>query len=347
MIRYSYLLVLLFVSLIFSCKKEEQIYEKVPVAFNKPSNFPEPTYNFKNNPLTDKGIELGKRLFYDGNLSSDGTVSCGFCHEQTFAFTHHGHQFSHGVEGREGSRNTPPVQNMAFQTHFSWDGGTSHLDMFPIIPITNENEMDETVSNVVKKLKKDASYKKMYQLAFDNGKINAENTFKALSQFMIIMISANSKYDKYVRKEKGGEFTQQEKRGLTVFKQKCAVCHKTDLFTDNTFKNNGLPISPVLKDTGRMQTSFDEKDKYKFKVPSLRNIQVTAPYMHDGRFLTLMAVLNFYSEGVEETENLDPILKNNGKYLGIKLTESEKNDIIAFLKTLTDDEFLENKQFAP
>lgn len=343
----NHFFVLLVFALFFSsCNSEEEVYTKIPVAFEKPSNFPEVTYNFENNPLTDKGIALGKKIFFDGVLSSDGTTSCASCHEQTFAFTHHGHQFSHGVDGKIGTRNTQPIQNMAFQTHFAWDGATAHLDMFPIVPITNEKEMNETVSNVVEKLKKKAPYKEMFASAFDDGKITAENTFKALSQFMLIMVSSNSKYDKYVRNEEGGTFTQQEKNGLAIFKQKCATCHQTDLFTDNSFRNNGLPIDAQLQDVGRMRTSFDEKDKYKFKVPSLRNIQVTAPYMHDGRFLTLEAVLNFYTDGVTETENLDPILKSNGK-LGITLTEQEKLDVIVFLKTLTDDTFLSDKRFEP
>lgn len=337
---------ILAILLLISCQKEES-YQNLPVAFQKPSNFPEPTYNFNNNPLTEKGIELGKRLFFDGDLSSDGTVSCGFCHEQAFAFTHHRHQFSHGVEGRIGTRNSQPIQNMAFQKFFAWDGATAHLDMFPIVPITNEKEMDETVANVILKLKNKKGYKAMFKAAFENGEINTENTFKALSQFMIIMVSSNSKYDKYVRGEKGGNFTKEEKAGLKIFKEKCAICHKTDLFTDDSFRNNGLPINPNINDKGRAVTAFDEKEKYKFKVPSLRNVQVTGPYMHDGRFYTLEAVLDFYDEGVTDTENLDPILKHTDGTLGIKLSSEEKQNIITFLKTLTDYEFLEDKRFEP
>ncbi|MCG8183358.1 cytochrome-c peroxidase [Tenacibaculum piscium] len=343
--NYFFVLVV-FVSLFSACSEKENVYTKMPVAFEKPSNFPEPTYDFQRNPLTDKGIALGKKIFYDGVLSSDGTTSCASCHEQTFAFTHHGHQFSHGVDGREGTRNTPPIQNMAFQKHFAWDGATSHLDMFPIVPITNPNEMDETVSNVIEKLKKKAPYKKMYEEAFDNGEITSENTFKALSQFMLTMVSANSKYDTYIRNETDSNFSSEEKKGLKIFQQKCATCHQTDLFTDDSFRNNGLSIDPKIQDVGRMETAFDSKEKYKFKVPSLRNIQVTAPYMHDGRFLTLEAVLNFYSDGVQNTENLDPILKHNG-ILGIPLTTQEKQAIIVFLKTLTDDTFLTDKRFEP
>nr|BFF39166.1 hypothetical protein BACY1_09710 [Tenacibaculum mesophilum] len=188
------------------------MYTNVELAFEQPSNFPEPHYNLSSNPITEKGFELGKKLFYEGKLSSDGVVSCAFCHQQKFAFTHHGHQLSHGVEDRVGTRNTPPIQNMAFQKQFSWDGAAFHLDIFPIIPITNPVEMDETVTNILEKLQQDAAYRKLFSQAFEDGEINADNTFKAMSQFMLMMVSANSKYDKYVRVEKGGEFSEQEKK---------------------------------------------------------------------------------------------------------------------------------------
>ncbi|MGQ3677427.1 cytochrome-c peroxidase [Tenacibaculum discolor] len=339
------LMIVLLVCSFFSCKKEE-VYTNVELAFEKPSNFPEPHYNLSSNPITEKGFELGKKLFYEGKLSSDGVVSCAFCHQQKFAFTHHGHQLSHGVEDREGTRNAPPVQNMAFQKQFSWDGAAFHLDVFPIIPITNPVEMDETVTNILEKLRQDAAYRKLFSQAFEDGQVNADNTFKAMSQFMLMMVSANSKYDKYVRVEKGGEFSEQEKKGLELFKAKCASCHTSDLFTDDAFRNNGLPVNPEINDLGRMTVTLLEDDKYKFKVPSLRNIELTAPYMHDGRFGSLKSVLNFYATGVQETQNLDPILKKEDGTTGISLNEQEKEDIIVFLKTLTDEEFITDKRFA-
>lgn len=329
----------------FSCKKEE-IYTNVPLVFEQPFNFPEPHYDLTSNPITEKGFELGKKLFYEGKLSSDGVVSCGFCHQQKFAFTHHGHQLSHGVEDRVGKRNAPPVQNMAFQKQFSWDGAAFHLDLFSIIPITNSVEMDETVTNILQKLQNDATYKDLFNEAFEDGQINADNTFKALSQFMLMMVSANSKYDKYVRGEQGGDFSEQEKSGLQLFKNNCASCHTSDLFTDDAFRNNGLPVNPAVNDEGRMVVTLLEEDKYKFKVPSLRNIELTAPYMHDGRFGSLSSVLNFYASGVQETPNLDPLLKDENGILGIPLNEQEKEDIITFLKTLTDEEFITDKRFA-
>ncbi|CAL2089426.1 cytochrome-c peroxidase [Tenacibaculum sp. 190524A02b] len=339
------IILLLSVCFLFSCKKEE-IYTEVKLVFEKPSNFPEPYYDLNSNPITEKGFELGKKLFYEGKLSSDGVVSCGFCHQQKFAFTHHGHQFSHGVEDRKGKRNAQPIQNMAFQKQFSWDGAAFHLDLFPIIPITNPDEMDESVTNVLNKLREDASYRELFTQAFDDGQITADNTFKAMSQFMIMMVSADSKYDKYVRGEKGGVFSDKEKKGLKLFKDKCASCHSSDLFTDDSFRNNGLPINSSINDLGRMTVTLLEEDKFKFKVPSLRNVELTAPYMHDGRFGSLESVLNFYENGVRETENLDPILKKKDGTLGVALNKQEKEDIISFLKTLTDEKFITDKRFA-
>ena len=158
-----------------------------------------------------------------------------------------------------------------------------------------------------------------------------------------MMVSANSRYDKYVRNE-GGVLTAQELEGMGLFQEKCASCHITDLFTDSAFRNNGLPPNPYLNDLGRETVTGFRYDRYKFKVPSLRNVEKTAPYMHDGRFGSLESVLNFYATGVHNTENLDPLLNNNG-VPGIPLTEDEKAAIIAFLKTLTDEEYINNPLF--
>ena len=310
-----------------------------------PDNFPEINYDLSANPPTKNGVELGKKLFYDGKLSANGFISCGFCHEQRFAFTHHGHQFSHGIDDLEGTRNAPAIQNMAFQTEFAWDGATSHLDLFPIIPITNEVEMGETMTNVLSKLQADSEYQRLFASAFEDAEVSNENFLKALAQFMVTMISSNSKYDKYVRNEEGGEFSDLEKEGLAVFESKCATCHATDLFTDNSFRNNGLPPYPGIDDIGRAEVSGSAADNYKFKVPSLRNVAITAPYMHDGRFGSLQSVLNFYNSGVQESKTLDPILKQNER-LGIVLTTDEREALIAFLNTLTDNEFLEDERFA-
>lgn len=330
--------------LLVACSKEEK--ENYALEVNIPNNFPAMVYNLETNPITKNGFELGKKLFYDGKLAADNIISCGFCHEQSYAFTHHGHQISLGVFDNAGTRNAQPIQNMAFQKEFMWDGAAIHLDLQPIIPLTSDLEMGETIGNVIKKLKADKRYPKDFKAAFTDGKINSENIFKALSQFMVMMISGDSKYDKVVRNEDNLIFTNEEQQGYLLFQNTCAQCHSGELFTDQTYKNNGLPIHPKYNDEGRKKVTELESDKYKFKVPSLRNIEHTAPYMHDGRFNSLESVLNFYSSGVTHTQNLDPKLIQTDGTLGISLNEAEKSQLVAFLKTLTDDTFLTDKRFS-
>ncbi|WP_396189240.1 cytochrome-c peroxidase [Flavobacterium sp.] len=331
--------------MVCGCSNDDDEYQNVPLSFQVPSNFPELTYDLSNNPLTQKGFELGKKLFYDGRLSSDGIVSCGFCHIQADAFTHHGHSFSHGVGDNIGTRNTPPIQNLAFQTAFMWDGATTHLDLQPIIPLTSPIEMNGSFSQIIAMMKADPVYVKLFKQAFSDGQINSENMLKALGQFMVMAVSSNSRFDKFRRNEPGGVLSEDELEGYAIFNQKCASCHATDLFTDNSFRNNGLSINPQINDVGHYRVTELLQDKYKFKVPSLRNIEKTAPYMHDGRFYTLEAVLNHYSNGVQNNLNLDSSLNTNGT-LGIPLTNDQKAKIIAFLKTLTDQQFLTDPKFA-
>ncbi|AWM14275.1 cytochrome-c peroxidase [Flavobacterium sediminis] len=329
-----------------SCSSDSEAeYQNIPINYQAPSNFPPMAYDLTNNPLTEKGFELGKKIFYDGRLSSDGTISCGFCHIQENGFTHHGHNFSHGVGEAIGRRNAPAVQNMAYQTLFMWDGATEHIEMMPMIPILSEIEMNGNFVDIITMMQNDSDYQKLFKQAFEDGAINSENMLKALAQFMTMLTSSNSRFDKYRRNESGGDLTVDELEGYDLFNQKCASCHATDLFTDNSLRNNGLPINPAINDLGHYDITEQEVDKYKFKVPSLRNIEVTAPYMHDGRFYTLEAVLNHYQNGIVNTENLDPALSDNGS-LGIPLTEDEKVKIIAFLKTLTDNEFLTDSRFS-
>lgn len=313
--------------------------------FYKPENFPEPIYDFSKNPVTDEGFELGRKLFYDGKLSRDGTISCAECHSQTYAFTHHGHSISHGIDDKIGTRNAPAVQNTAFMNLFFWDGGVFDLDFFSVAPIVNPVEMDEELGNVLDKLRATEDYPEMFKAAYGSEEITTERFLKALSQFMNSLVSANSKYDKFVRNEPGGEFTDAEISGLSIFKTKCASCHATDLFTDGSFRNNGLQIYARDPDLGRAIITENADDNYKFKVPSLRNIGYTAPYMHDGQFLSLNQVLEHYDNGVYDSKTLDPELKKDG-VLGIPLTDDEKTDLLAFLKTLDDPTFIKNTAFA-
>ena len=339
-------IIIIMASLLFiSCSKDEdykEINEKLD--FKAPSNFPALVQDINNNYPTQKGFELGRRLFYDADLSADGTVSCSFCHEQAFAFTHHGHALSHGINDQEGIRNAPAVQNLAFMNDYFYDGASNSIEMLSIVPIYNPVEMAETLEGISAKLKKDKSYVQLFSQAFDGGDVTTGNILKALGQFMTMMVSANSRYDKYVRNEPGGTMSSQELQGMQVFAQKCASCHKTDLFSDGSFRNNGLPPNANLDDRGREVVTGFPADRYKFKVPSLRNAALTAPYMHDGRFGSLESVLNFYTSGIKDSETLDPLLSQNG-VLGLSLSQDEKAAVIAFIKTLTDDEFIANPLF--
>lgn len=310
-----------------------------------PSNFPAPVYDFSGNPVTQAGFELGRKLFYDPALSRDNTISCGSCHIQYSAFTHHGHRVSHGIDGLLGKRNAPAIQNLAWGTTFFWDGGVPLLDLVPLNPIVNPVEMDESPAKVLEKLRQHPEYPGMFKKAFGSEEINTSRFLQAMSQFMVSLVSANARYDKYVRQEAGGTLNAEELAGLNTFRQKCAGCHKGDLFTDNSFRNNGLK-NDFSHDGGRYTASLLDPDLGKFKVPSLRNVDKTAPYMHDGTYYSLEAVLEHYAGGVQESPTLDPLLRNTDGTRGIALSATEQKNIIAFLKTLTDEEFLRDTRFS-
>jgi len=342
----KHFIVLLFMGLfIIACKKSEPLIEKFEnfIGFQKPANFPEPVYNFANNKITTDGFELGRMLFNEPRLSRNNTITCGSCHIQSSAFTQHGHDVSHGIDDRLGTRNSPPIMNLAWSKAFNWGGGVFDLDTQPITPITTHEEMDENLENVYNKLRAMPKYTNKFKAAFGTEEINTSRFMKALSQFMLMCISSNSKYDKVMRKEGGVSFTADELQGYNLVKEKCASCHSEPLFTDGSFRNNGLGISAV-NDKGLYVATLIETDKYKFKVPSLRNLKYTAPYMHDGRFLSLNAVLEHYNSEVLATQNLDPILK--GSKLGITLSANDKTKITAFLNTLNDEEFIKNPLLA-
>lgn len=328
------------VLLVYGCNKH---FKDGFTRFKNPSHFPAPVYHFSSNPVTREGFELGRKLFYEPRLSRNNSISCGTCHIQSAAFTHHGHDVSHGIDDRLGNRNSPPIMNLAWNTHFFWDGGVFDLDLQPIVPITNHVEMDESVDNVLNKLRAHPDYPKLFKKVFGTAEINSARMMQALSQFMLQCVSTGSKYDS-LRQQKGATFTPSERAGYAFFQQHCNSCHAEPLFTDNSFRNNGIGAGPN-KDEGRYLITLQQTDRYKFKVPSLRNVAHTAPYMHDGRFLTLSAVLDHYRKGVQRTPNLDPLLQQESSP-GIAMTDSEKNQLIAFLQTLTDKNFLTNKQLA-
>lgn len=312
-----------------------------PVSFYVPEGWPAPVYTFKGNELTQDGFELGRQLFYETRLSRDNTVSCGSCHQQFAAFSMLDHPQSHGIDGKFGTRNAPALHNIAWHPAFFWDGNEPSLDNFPIHPINNPVEMDEKIENVVAKLAADERYRQLFKKAYGSETVNQERIFKALAQFQAAMISSGSKYDKYVRGEDGGSMTEQELKGLALFREKCASCHKEPLFTDFSYRNNGLTVSTVYNDSGRAMITKRAGDMYKFKVPSLRNVALSRPYMHDGRFNTLEEVIDHYRTGIHQSPTLDSTLQ-----AGITLTDQDKKDIISFLNTLTDNDFIKDQRFS-
>jgi cytochrome c peroxidase len=199
--------------------------------------------------------------------------------------------------------------------------------------------MDETMAHVVEKLQKSDKYKALFIKAFDTDKITGQLTLKALSQFLLMLTTSNSKYDKVIRNEE--KFTEMEQKGYNLFKTNCASCHKEPLFTNGSFENNGLAIDTTLNDLGRMKITGDLKDKQKFKVPTLRNIQYTFPYMHDGRFQTLTEVIRYYNFNIQHSKTLAKELRKP-----MNLSDDDRTDLVAFLKTLTDKDFLLNKRFS-
>ncbi len=304
-----------------------------------PQGFPQPVYDYSGNPLTVDGFKLGRKLFHDPILSRDNSTSCESCHQQFAAFAHLDHPVSHGIDNQFGTRNSPSLFNLIWHSSFMWDGGINHIEVQPIAPITNPIEMDETLANVIIKLKNHPEYPKLFKKAFGTDSITTQLMLRAFAQFMGMMISYNSKYDKHIRGET--ELTPQESNGLNIFRTKCASCHKEPLFSDFSFRNNGLDdVFPT--DSGRAHITALPEDIGKFKVPSLRNVAVSRPYMHDGRFQTVSQCIDHYRFHVKPSLTLDPLLTN-----GISLTESEKQDLLQFLNTLTDYEFINDPRFKP
>ncbi|MBT6438326.1 MAG: c-type cytochrome [Flavobacteriales bacterium] len=314
-------------------------FKPTPIKIEYPSSWPKPVYNFDNNPLTQEGIDLGRKLFYDPILSIDGSISCSNCHLSYTAFTHVDHPLSHGVNDSIGIRNSPALMNLAWHNSFMWDGAVNHLDVQALAPISHPAEMDEDINNIIRKLIGHSTYRESFYKAFQDSTITGEHLLKAISQFELTLISCNSKYDSVMLKTQ--VFSMQEERGYELFKKDCSSCHAEPFFTNNQFENNGLPINPILLDLGRYNITKKKTDSLKFKVPTLRNIEFSYPYMHDGRFKSISEVLNHYTNNIKVSNTLSNKLKSE-----IKLTSNQKVDLTAFLLTLTDKKFLFNKDFS-
>lgn len=334
-----------------ACRKEKQeqlVYAPTPVTISIPvyvkkyvGDLPDPI----DNKLTKEGIALGRMLFYEKMLSNDNSMSCAGCHKQVNAFDDP-RPFSKGTNGALGGRNAMAIINSAWGKQFFWDGRRNSLEGQAHDPVTNPIEMASKWTDVVKKLQASKTYPDLFFLAFGTRTIDSDLCTKAIAQFERTLVSFNSKFDKYYYLKDTSVFSQQEKNGLAIFigKGMCNNCHLMNtLLTDGEFKNNGLDINPA--DAGLMKFTGNESDRGKFKVPTLRNIEVTAPYMHDSRFATLEDVVNFYSSGIKQTSpNIDDHMPDFGN--GLNLSGEEKSDLVAFLKTLTDPDFLKDKNFS-
>ena len=314
-------------------------YKPDPIDFKIPPGWPKPPNNiFTKNKLTEQGFQLGKKLFYDGDLSKDGNISCASCHQQFAAFATYDHDLSHGVNNTFSKRNAPGLFNLAWMKEFQWDGAISHIELQPLAPITAENEMGENLDSIVFKIKKDTAYRRMFKATFGDQVITSQRILKALAQFTGSLVSANSKYDKVKRGE--ATFTLYEQRGYNIYKEKCSGCHTEPLFTDYSYRNNGLAMGKI-NDLGRYNITQDPNDSFKFKVPSLRNIQVTFPYMHDGRIYSVPQVIDHYTSKIDVSQHsLDPLLKNR-----LQISRQEKSDLTYFLYALTDSTFLKDQRF--
>lgn len=340
-----------------------------PYPFTIPDYFPQPDLP-RDNPLTEEGVELGRRLFFEPLLSVNNSQSCASCHQVEAAFSDH-KAVSTGAAGASGTRNAMGLFNLAWKSSFFWDGRAASLCEQVSQPIQNPIEMDESLSNVIAKLAtaeapnpepqapeklqipnfNQTSYKSLFEKAFGTPEITTDRIARALEQFLLVQTSYDSKFDRVLRGE--AQFTKDEQRGFELFHTEydprheqygadCFHCHGGPLFKSQKFANNGLDSE--FKDLGRFLVTHKDGDEGKFAVPSLRNVEVTAPYMHDGRFNTLEEVVDHYATGVKRSATLDPNLaKHPGG--GVPLSAADKRALVAFLKTLTDERFRENPNF--
>lgn len=358
----SHILVFILVSSLISCKKEEETSpsednngqrKTTPYVLEIPKGFPSLDVD-----LTQEGVQLGRMLFYDPILSKDSSLACAGCHLQQFGFIDEGKKFSLGVDQAEGTRNSMPLFNLVYHSSFFWDGRSSSLEEQALDPVPNPIEMNLSWDEAEIRLNRHPTYPGLFKQAFGTKAITRELVSEAIAQFETILISGNSRYDKAIQ----GELflTDAESNGLEIFNTEprtkpsdkpggdCFHCHSpgNNLFMDGLFRNNGLDSE--LTDLGRGAITNQSEDNGKFKTPSLRNVEYTAPYMHDGRFETLEEVIEFYDHGIQiNSPNIDPTMtKNGGIGSGLQLTEQEKKDLIAFLKALSDPDFIKNEAFS-
>lgn len=352
----KYLLPLFGLILVFlACKKDKVEYTPTPYELKIPSHFPDMIIP-EDNPMTVEGVELGRRLFYETKLSGDNSISCATCHAASSGFSDP-NQFSLGIDGLVGDRNSMALINVGWNQSFFWDGRAKTLEEQVLQPVENPIEMHEKWSKVVGKLNADVSYRNMFFKAFNTYEIDSLNAAKALAQFIRTMISGESKFDVIYKNENGiplssndlaiwATVTPSELAGYDLFKSlngaDCFHCHNGPLMQVQKFSNNGLDA--IFTDLGRGKVTGNPNDNGKFKVPTIRNIALTAPYMHDGRFATLEDVIDHYSHGVQMSSTIDPLIEYAAQG-GVQLDAQEKDLLIQFLHTLTDYNFINNPEF--
>lgn len=321
--------------LLFACAKEPGlVLETALVAI--PKGFPELTFP-ADNELTSERWSLGKKLFFDPILSRDQSISCASCHHPELGFTD-GHRFSEGVEGRTGTRNAPSLANIGYHPYYTREGGVPTLEMQILVPIQEHAEFDFNILLIADRMKEDSNYVRASWAAYGRGPDPFVIT-RAISSFERTIISGDSRYDRFIN---GGneQLSSSERQGRDLFfddKLSCARCHAGFNFTNYAFENNGL--YKEYTDPGRFRLTGEEADRALFKVPSLRNVAITGPYMHDGSLATLREVVEHYNSGGKNHPHKSHLIKP------LNLTETEKTDLIAFLGTLTDHSFLTDEKF--
>ncbi|AKQ68372.1 Cytochrome c551 peroxidase [Myxococcus hansupus] len=323
---------------------EEAAPRVLPVGF---SFLPAP----EDNPLTPEGVALGRWLFHSPRLSGNGQVSCATCHDQAHAFSVPEALTTRGVSGRPLARHAPTLINLAWAEGLFWDGGARNLESLSLAPLTHPDEMGQSdLAGMMEALAQDASVARQFEAAFGDGPPTLGHLLRALAQYQRTLVSARSRYDAWRRGETGALLTAQERQGLDLVRTRCAPCHDGELFTDNAFHNNGLDAhfgEGEDESRGRGRVTLREEDAGRYKTPTLRNVAVSAPYMHDGRFATLEDTLRHYRQGVVPSPTLDTALLRDGEAPGIPLNDAEVSAVLAFLHTLTDASFLSEVSLGP
>jgi cytochrome c peroxidase len=318
-------------------KEETMTPLHIPALMEIPKGFP-PLDEPEGNEFTAERWALGKRLFFDPVMSLDSTISCASCHQPALAFSDEV-AFSPGVENRPGVRNAPPLFNLAYHPYFTREGGVPTLEMQVLVPIQEHNEFDFNILLIAERLSKDSTYVAMCDAAYGR-QPDAFTITRALACFERSLLSGNSRYDQYLQEGKEEVLSESAIRGMDLFfseKTNCSQCHSGFNFSNYAFENNGLYDN--YPDPGRFRLTGLETDRAKFKVPSLRNIEVTAPYMHDGSMQRLSEVIDHYQSGGKNHPNKDPLIQP------LHLTDTDKQDLIEFLKSLTDDNFIHHPLF--